>query len=132
MVCARSDGQLQTTVQEIEAAGGHAIAITLDVTDDELGDRLTGAVSDLLEGRVDILVNSAGNYISRMFLDYSLEDWQSLYDVNVVGTVRVTRAILPTMISAGRGRIINVASTASKWGTVGQSAYNASSTQSSA
>jgi NAD(P)-dependent dehydrogenase (short-subunit alcohol dehydrogenase family) len=125
MVCARTSSQLEQTVTDIHAAGGHAAALVVDITVEEHVRSLANAARDQFGG-VDILVNNAGNYIARFFQDYAINDWRSLYEVNVIGTVRVIQAILPMMIANHSGRIINVASTASKWGAPGQSAYNAS------
>jgi NAD(P)-dependent dehydrogenase (short-subunit alcohol dehydrogenase family) len=64
-------------------------------------------------------------HLAGRFQDFEITDWQRIVDVNVLGTVRVTRAFLPQMIDEGRGRIINMASTAGKYGSLFQSPYNA-------
>jgi len=125
VICARSESQVKETAQAVIGGGGTAVSLGVDITRDQDVERLAQAAVDVFGG-IDILVNNAGNYISSMFLDYKLEEWRDLYEVNVIGTVRVTRAILPMMVAGGGGRIINVASTAAKWGAAGQSAYNAS------
>ena len=78
-----------------------------------------------LGGPIDTLVNNAGVYRRRAFLDYTLEDWRWMLDVNVVAMVRVTAASCPSCWR-NRGRAwINVSSIAGKKGTYGQAAYNA-------
>ncbi|HAB48354.1 MAG: SDR family oxidoreductase [Betaproteobacteria bacterium] len=77
-------------------------------------------------GGIDVLVNNAGIYRSRAFLDYSAEDFQTLLDVNLFGVLHFMQAVLPGMKAQTRGSIINIASTAGKWGSRNQSAYNVS------
>ncbi len=86
------------------------------------------AMVDGLEQRVevDILVNNAGIHRARPFLDYSFEDFAEVLETNVYGVLHVTQFLLPGMIARKRGRVINLASTAGKWGSRNQSAYNAS------
>ncbi len=77
-------------------------------------------------GRVDVLVNNAGVYRSKSFLDYSAQDFQDMLDVNLFGVLHFTQACLPGMQARRYGRIVNMASTAGKWGSRNQSAYNVS------
>ena len=77
-------------------------------------------------GRIDILVNNAGIYRSKSFMDHSAADFRDLMEVNLFGVLHLTQAVLPHLIGNGWGRIINVASTAGKWGSRLQSAYNTS------
>jgi NAD(P)-dependent dehydrogenase (short-subunit alcohol dehydrogenase family) len=75
---------------------------------------------------LDILVNNAGIHVAASFLDYSFEDFQRVIESNVYGIFHVTQAVLPAMIARRSGRVINLASSAGKWGSRNQSAYNAS------
>jgi len=77
-------------------------------------------------GRVDVLVNNAGVYRAKAFLDYAPQDFQDMLDVNLFGVLHFTQACLPGMQARQHGRIINMASTAGKWGSRNQSAYNVS------
>jgi len=97
----------------------------LDVTDRKACMDLVGHVQQRF-GRIDALVNNAGIYQSKRFLDYTPDEFQRLLDVNLFGTLHMTQAVLPAMLEAGYGRILNIASTAGKWGSRNQSAYNTS------
>jgi NAD(P)-dependent dehydrogenase (short-subunit alcohol dehydrogenase family) len=116
-------------LEEVEAALGlpaeRTMVLALDVTD---RDACFAAVERVGQrfGRLDALVNNAGVYISRTFLDYSAQDFQRLLDVNLFGVIHLMQAALPGMQSRGYGRIVNIASTAGKWGSRNQSAYNVS------
>ncbi len=77
-------------------------------------------------GHVDVLVNNAGVYRSKSFLEYSPQDFQDMLDVNLFGVLNFMQACLPGMQNRKKGRIINMASTAGKWGSRNQSAYNVS------
>lgn len=76
------------------------------------------AVAAVLErfGRIDVLVNSAGVIFHGTALDVSFEHWRTTMAVNVDGVFHMSRAVLPTMLSHGKGAIVNVAS---DWGLVG-------------
>lgn len=97
-------------------------ASQVDVTD---ADSIVAAKETA--GRVDILVNSAGisgeNVVS---WEMPLDDWERVIDINLNGTFRCCRAVVPGMITAGYGRIVNVASVAGKEGNPKAAQYSAS------
>lgn len=126
VVSARSADQVGDVVDSIRRQGGAAAGIVADITSDDSVDELKRRAEEYLSGPVDTLVNNAGVYTSKRFEDQAMADWEWTLDVNVLGTVRVTRAFLPSMIDLPRARIIMIASIAGKKGSVGQSAYNAS------
>ena len=111
---------------EINEAGGEATYVTLDVTDE---DSWSAAVQTAVSayGKVDILVNNAGIVSWNAGDDASVEEWDSVMDVNAKGVFLGTRAVIPEMKKAGGGSIINISSIS---GMVGQSnihpGYNAS------
>ena len=101
------------------------MTIGLNVTD---RDACFAAVEQVEQrfGRVDVLVNNAGVYRAKPFMDYVPQDFQDMLDVNLFGVLHFTQACLPGMQARQHGRIINMASTAGKWGSRNQSAYNVS------
>jgi NAD(P)-dependent dehydrogenase (short-subunit alcohol dehydrogenase family) len=101
------------------------MTVGVNVTDREACFRAVDAVLARF-GRVDVLVNNAGVYRSKSFLEYSAQDFQDMLDVNLFGVVHFMQACLPGMQERKHGRIINMASTAGKWGSRNQSAYNVS------
>ena len=109
---ARSADELAETVERIEAAGGNAAAAVADVTD---GAGLAAAVADLrrLLGPIDLLVNNAGvlGPVGPLW-ELDLDAWWTTMDVNVRGIVLCSQLVLPAMVRAGRGRIINITSQA--------------------
>jgi NAD(P)-dependent dehydrogenase (short-subunit alcohol dehydrogenase family) len=105
--------------------GGTALVLPLDVTDREA---CFAAVVEAEQtfGRVDILVNAAGAHIANRFLDYSPDDFNRLLQVNLFGPLHLMQAVLPAMQRRQYGKIVNIASTAGKWASANQSAYNTS------
>jgi 3-hydroxybutyrate dehydrogenase len=79
-------------------------------------------------GRVAILVNNAGIVGKQRAFSWDGDEdvWQATVDINLVGTYRVTKAVVPQMIEARAGRVINIASISGKQGSPGNSAYSAS------
>lgn len=110
--CLDRDGQsLGHVVAAIEAAGGGASALVVDVTDRAgVATAVAGMVKEL--GPISILVNNAGVPGSGSFLDVSYEDWRGVLDVHVDGAFHVTKAVLPGMVEAGWGRVVTIASEA--------------------
>jgi NADP-dependent 3-hydroxy acid dehydrogenase YdfG len=107
VVCAARRGdRIEALAAEI---GG--IAVTCDVTSD---DDVT-ALAERLEGPVAVLVNNAGGAFGfDPVEDFSATDWQRMYDVNVLGLARVTRALLPALRAHGSSLIVNIGSTAGR------------------
>lgn len=104
--------------------GAQASFIELDVTSEESWGRV---VSEVLEsaGRIDILVNNAGLLQISPLVNMSVEDYQRIVAVNQTGTFLGMRAVLPAMIAAGRGSIVNVSSMNGIRGMPGESIYSA-------
>ena len=88
---------------------GAVTFLPLDVTDDE---SVAGALREVLDrsGRIDVLVNNAGLGIAGAAEESSIEQARDLFDTNVFGSIRMTRAVLPQMREQGSGRIINISS----------------------
>ena len=112
VAAARRADRLATLVDDITATGGTATAATCDVTSDESVAALADAVRQL-PGPVRLLVNNAGGARGLDPVESgSVGDWQWMYEVNVLGTLRVTRAFLPALDASGAGTIVVVSSTA--------------------
>ena len=102
-----------------ERIGGRAVA--LDVTDQSSVDALAAGLE-----RVDVLVNNAGGaFDTAPVAEADLDSWQRTYDVNVLGTVRVTRALLPALRASGAGDVVFMGSTAGLVSYEGGASYTA-------
>ncbi|HEX5970857.1 MAG TPA: SDR family NAD(P)-dependent oxidoreductase [Gemmatimonadaceae bacterium] len=115
---ARDQGELDSLCAEIATAGGRCRALPLDVTDG-------AAVSRALQGEnVDVLVNNAGVGIIKPFVDMSLDEWNTMLDVNVNALYHVTHALLPKMLERGRGHVCTIGSISGRSAYVGGAAYS--------
>jgi NAD(P)-dependent dehydrogenase (short-subunit alcohol dehydrogenase family) len=85
------------------------VFLPLDVTDDQ---SVAAAVGEVLDrsGRIDVLVNNAGFGVAGAAEESSVEQARAIFETNVFGSIRMTRAVLPHMRDQGSGRIINVSS----------------------
>ena len=121
VVADRDSEAAEATAKEI---GRAAIAMRLDVTKE---DQVRVVVADTLArfDRIDILVNNAGIMRKAYVKDMAEELWDAVVDVNLKATFLCSKAVLPAMIEARRGRIINIASIAAKVGEPTASAYSA-------
>jgi 2-hydroxycyclohexanecarboxyl-CoA dehydrogenase len=99
-------------------------AVEMDVTSHHSVTTAVGMAAEAL-GPVSILVNNAGTDHFGFFKDTSEDLWERIVDINLMGVLRATHAVLPSMIEQGRGRIVNVASEAGRVGSSGSAAYSA-------
>ncbi|GAA3738477.1 SDR family NAD(P)-dependent oxidoreductase [Plantactinospora mayteni] len=112
LAAARRADRLDALVEEIRRSGGTATAQTCDVTSDGSVAELAAAAGRL-GGPVTLLVNNAGGARGVDPVESgSVADWQWMYDVNVLGTLRVTQALLPALESSGAGTVVVLSSTA--------------------
>jgi NAD(P)-dependent dehydrogenase (short-subunit alcohol dehydrogenase family) len=116
---------LQETAAGLSQSGVRVAAETADLSDAAQARRLFDAAV-AWGGRVDILVNNAGIYIGRPFADYELEEFDRLMKVNVYSVFTLMQCAIRHMRGQGGGKIVNIASTAGKWESANQAAYNAS------
>lgn len=110
---------------ELDSRYGGVLALECDVTNPKSVSAAIDAAKKRF-GKIDILVNNAGVAMSGLLIDTSLDEFKRVFDVNVNGTFNVTKAVLPDMLSSGRGSIVNVSSV---WGIKGASmevAYSSS------
>ena len=119
----RDGDRLAGVVKEL---GTNASGDTLDVTDPQAVGR--GVQSALASGgRIDVLVNNAGIAgINTPTVDYPVDEWKRVLDVNLTGPFLCCRAVAPHMVKARYGRIVNIASIAGKEGNPNAVAYSAS------
>ena len=104
--------------------GANATAVACDVSD-ERSVRAAFASARAARGEVQVLVNNAGQAKSDKFLDTSRETWDLMLTVNLTSVFLCTREVLPAMIAAKTGRIVNIASTAGVQGASRMTAYSA-------
>lgn len=125
-VASRTENEVASVAREIGAAGGTAMPVYLDVTDEESVARAFERVRAGL-GPVDILVNNAGTPgVPLQITKTELSDWRRVFDVNVTGAFLCAREAMPHMASGDWGRIVNVSSAAARHPIAGMAAYGAS------
>lgn len=107
---ARRTERLDRLVAEIEAGGGQALAVRVDVTEPTDLERLVGTAVEAF-GRLDVLINNAGVGLIATVADGNLADWSSMIDVNVKGVLHGIAAALPVFRRQGRGHVVTVVST---------------------
>jgi acetoacetyl-CoA reductase len=95
------------------------------IEDHEDCERVVGEVIDR-HGRLDILVNNAGITMDRTVRKMTPEEWDRVIRVNLNGTFYMSRAVIPTMVDRGYGRIVNISSVVGERGNIGQANYAAS------
>jgi NAD(P)-dependent dehydrogenase (short-subunit alcohol dehydrogenase family) len=123
-VTARTQGEIEQLAAEIRAMGRQSLAVPCDVTDSEQVKHMASTLIDGLGG-VDILVNNAGNAGSHKFLNHPDELWHRMLSINLTSVYYVTRAFVPKLIEQRWGRIITIASMASRVGGSYIAAYTA-------
>src|SRR5262249_28547021 len=112
VAAARRAERIEALVKEITDDGHDATAVPVDLTDDTQVAALADAVATL-PGHLRLLVNNAaGARGSEYVAAADIADWQWMYEVNVLGTVRVTKALLPALEASGAGTIVIMSSTA--------------------
>ena len=124
-LAARSEELLQELKSKIDQNGGDALIIPTDVSDE---DSVKQLIQRILEhyGTIDVLVNNAGvGYFARAD-EFTVDDYDNIFDVNVKGVFLATKYTVPHMISKKSGQIINIASVAGKNGFKSGTLYSAS------
>jgi 3-oxoacyl-[acyl-carrier protein] reductase len=111
-------------VARIKKSGGEASGAPGDVSDPEAVGRIVGAAREAF-GPIEILVNNAGYGQQKPFVDLTVEDFDRMIGVHLRGTFLCTSAVLPDMLSRGRGVIVNVASQLGQIGGVELCHYSA-------
>jgi len=125
VVLARNAEEIGELEHEIDEAGGKALSMVCDVSNEQqVNDVVAEVIRDF--GRIDCLINNAGIGVFKPAEEITVEDWDRVMDVNVKGTFLLTRAVLPSMKSAGSGHILGIASDVSKRTFASGSLYTAS------
>lgn len=116
--------KLESVKKEIEEYTDKVLIFKCDVSDVE-NVKSVVAEAEKTFGKIDILVNNAALWRDRAkFVDSPVELWQKYIDINIMGVVHCTQAVLPKMIENNYGKIINVASVAGVYGNANMSHYS--------
>jgi 3-oxoacyl-[acyl-carrier protein] reductase len=125
VLAARNEERLKTIAAEIDAGGGCARPLALDIAQPEsVAERLKTLPEDF--AAVDILVNNAGITADNLLARMSLADWERVLRTNLTGAFAVSREVVRGMIRRRWGRVINVSSVVGLMGNAGQANYAAS------
>ncbi|MEH7354583.1 3-oxoacyl-ACP reductase FabG [Neobacillus drentensis] len=116
--------QGEERARELREKGYDVTFFQVNVADRQSVDEMVEKVQGTY-GKIDILINNAGITRDAMLSKLSVEDFQTVLDVNLTGVFHCTQAVLPAMIANGRGKIINTSSVSGVYGNVGQTNYAA-------
>ncbi len=126
VVAARTSGELDEVVAEIDAAGGKGLAAQVNVTDLGSVEAAVWRATEFTGGPLDVLINNAGVFDVVPFDKMGHKVWSKMIDVNLTGAYYVTQESLNALEEGERTVVINVASGAAKQGFPGNTAYCAS------
>ena len=125
VVAGRDTAKTDQAVEQIQALGVDALGITVDVSQEAEVGRMVGQTVETL-GSVDILVNNAGISVRAQPQDLSADDWDRVVDINLKSVFLASKAAYPHMKAQGGGKIINIGSMFSLFGSDWVSPYSAS------
>jgi 3-oxoacyl-[acyl-carrier protein] reductase len=121
----KENEELENTKKEIEEIGVQVLAVKGDVANFENCENFVKQVIERF-GQIDVLVNNAGITKDMLLMRMKKEDFEQVIDTNLVGTFNVTKNVVPYMMKARSGRIINISSVVGISGNAGQTNYSAS------
>ena len=121
----KENEELENTKKEIEKIGVQILAVKGDVANFEECENFVKQVIERF-GQIDVLVNNAGITKDMLLMRMKKEDFEQVIDTNLVGTFNVTKNVVPYMMKARSGRIINISSVVGISGNAGQTNYSAS------
>lgn len=121
----KENEELENTKKEIEKIGVQILAVKGDVANFENCENFVKQVIERF-GQIDVLVNNAGITKDMLLMRMKKEDFEQVIDTNLVGTFNVTKNVVPYMMKARSGRIINISSVVGISGNAGQTNYSAS------
>ena len=124
IVAARGLEGARATADEISGAGGRATPVTMDISDDE---SVVQTVDELKKAydTIPLLVNNAGIVRDNLILRMKQHEWDDVIGTNLTGIYRLCRALVPSMVRARFGRIVNITSVVGRVGNPGQTNYAA-------
>lgn len=125
VVAARNPDKSAAAVEQLRAAGSDSFAVAVDVTDEAAVQQLVDTVDDRC-GRLDILINNAGSTVRKPVDRLALDEWRQVMDTNLTSTFLCSRAAHPVMQRGGGGKVINIGSMLSIFGSGYAAAYCAS------
>src|ERR1700747_26582 len=105
----RREDKVREVADEVERAGRKTLRQTVDASSRDSIDTLRDAVLKQL-GRVDILINSAGQIFRKPTVNISESEWNTLIDVNLTGTLRACQSFYEPLVASSHGRVVNIAS----------------------
>ena len=125
VAAARNQEKLNELVAEITAAGGQAVALALDVADEEqVKSSIKAAIVQF--GKIDILVNNAGITRDQLVMRMKRADWDAVLQTNLTSAYLCIQQVIGSMLKQRWGRIINITSVFGQMGQAGQANYAAS------
>ncbi|WP_136715248.1 beta-ketoacyl-ACP reductase [Halorientalis salina] len=119
-----SEAEAHDVADAIEDAGGEAVPLQADVSNQDEVDAMADRVGELYGG-ADVLVNNAGITIDKKFEKMTREDWERVVSVNLGGVFNATNAFFDDIKTANEGRLINISSVVGQQGNYGQANYAA-------
>ncbi len=125
VLVSRSQSELEDTAKIIINEGGIALAIKTDICSEKQVNIMIEKALDKF-GKIDILINNAGQYLEKPILDTTLEDWEKIMGANLKGMFLCTKAVLKGMVERKSGTMINFSSIGGSIGLRGKSVYSAS------
>jgi NADP-dependent 3-hydroxy acid dehydrogenase YdfG len=120
---ARRLDRLEALASGIDESGGRALAIELDVADEDSANAFVAEANSQLGG-LDILVNNAGVMLLGPVEGAPTDQWRTMVNVNLLGLLYCTHAALPLMREAGGGHLVNISSVAGRTANAGSAVYN--------
>jgi 2-deoxy-D-gluconate 3-dehydrogenase len=124
VIAARDPEKNTRAVAALQQSGAKVLSISTDVRDESAVQAMVNAAVQAF-GRVDILINNAGINIRKAPQDYTIDEWQQVLNTNLTGVFLCSRAVYPFMVKAGGGKIINIGSMTSIFGSNVSPAYAA-------
>jgi 3-oxoacyl-[acyl-carrier protein] reductase len=122
VLAARTQAEIDAVAAEVRDQGGRALAVSCDVTSEqEVRGMIDAALAEF--GALHVIVNNAGGVCREPLIENSVEDWDRVLNSHIRGMFLVTRFALPSLLSAGWGRVVTVSSMAAKSGVPRRVAY---------